>query len=177
MARKIIPHTPKMLKGTIPDIERLDPKEIGQAMDRFAAENIIAQELDGLQFVSTKKFIEYADTFPANAPEGFYRRLLQMATDRLRRSKTEEPEYHVASMRQTSLSNPTQYDGILEDGDQFFVRYTGHKLCVYIDDHLVDYQELPESLHPNRIELGQLRMLCRSLFTFPEDDAIILKRL
>jgi hypothetical protein len=175
MPKKIMPTVPKLLARPFAKLEDVEPKDVGEAYDYIAAENTIQAEVTGLVFATTQKFIEYVETFPDNAPPEFTKKLLLQALERLRRANTEEPSYKIVSMRQISLANPTQYDGVLEDGDPFFIRYANHRLTIYCDDQLIDYQELPTSLHPNKIELGKLRMLCRSLFEFPDDENIMLK--
>lgn len=175
--RKVLPPVPGLLKKPLVDVSKLDPKEVGQAYDRMEAEATLSRELEGLVFATTRKFLEYIDTFPDNAPPEMMRRLLHMTAERLRRARTEEPLQRIVSMRQISIKNPTQYDGITETEDAFFIRYQNHKLTVHVDDALVEYQELPGSLPPNQLEFGQMRMLLRELFEFPEEDTVILKRL
>jgi len=175
--RKVLPPVPGMMTRPLTKVENLDPKEVGQAYDRMEAEATLSREIDGLAFASTMKVVEYIDTFPDNAPPEMHARLLQLAANRLRRVKTDEPSYLIATMSQTSLKHPMQYDGTLEDGESFFIRYRKHNLTVHVDDHLVEYQELPGTVNPNVLEFGQLKMLLRDLFMFPDEDSVILKRI
>lgn len=80
-----------------------------------------------------------------------------------------EQGYRVASVRQLSLQSPTLFEGTLEDGDEFMVRYKNHRLTVYIDDQLVEYEELPETLPPNRITLEEIEKCLNGLLVFPSE--------
>lgn len=95
------------------------------------------------------------------------RSLLREAARRL--AAQTEQGYRVASVRQLSIQSPTLYDGTLEDGDEFMVRYKNHRLTVYIDDQLVEYDELPETLPPNRITLEEIEKWLNGLLVFPSE--------
>lgn len=80
-----------------------------------------------------------------------------------------EPGYLVVSVRQLSKQNPTLFEGTLEDGDEFMIRYKNYRLTVYIDDQLVEYDELPETLPPNRITLEEIEKRLNGLLVFPSE--------
>lgn len=76
--------------------------------------------------------------------------------------------YRVASVRLVSKANPTQFDGVLEDGDAFFVRYREHQITVYVDDHLIHFDEIPDAPLPDRITFAEAKRLLREVLEFPD---------
>lgn len=79
-----------------------------------------------------------------------------------------DPAYRVSSVRMVSKADPTQFDGVLEDGDAFFVRYRSRQITVYVDDHLIHFDEFPDAPVPDRITFAEAKRLLREVLEFPD---------
>lgn len=92
--------------------------------------------------------------------------LLREAAQRL--TLQADPAYLVSSVRMVSKSDPTQFEGVLEDGDSFFVRYRERQITVYVDDHLIHFDEVPDAPVPDRITYAEAKKLLREVLEFPD---------
>lgn len=100
--------------------------------------------------------------------------LLREAARRLK--LREALAWRVRSIRQVSVERPAQWDGVLEDGDKFFVRYAGGDLTLHVDDTLCEYIE-PELPHPDRITLDQVKSLLAQTLDFGKASPLALRKL
>lgn len=103
------------------------------------------------------KLVEAAEDAPAAMGE-----LLRESADRLRANAG--PRYRVTSMRRISAHDPLMYEGTLEDGDNFFIRFRANALTLHIDDHLVDFHEVPDK--SGEMSLSRIQSLLRNTLDF-----------
>jgi len=110
----------------------------------------------------------------ARRQRGHVAALLEEAAARLAILAGVVPSFRIASIRLVCENAPTLFDGVLENGDEFFLKYTKGKLTAFVDDVLSGYDE-PDLDDPERITLEQVRDRLRGQFVFPVSRPVLRK--
>lgn len=127
----------------------------------------------GLPFLSNEDFCQLAKSPPEDAPAPVLRQMLLQAVDRIG-SQIAAPLYRVVGCRQTSASNPSQWDGelVVEGGNKeaqtFFIRFIEGSLKLYIDDTLVEFVVVEDEPDPGRISIERAALLLSRMLVFPD---------